>query len=77
MIGDAVKARWVDEKMAGASGGGGTVETERKLELLHRQCKLAIEAGIHESIARTERMIRLLEAKEAREMEVDCGGVIR
>ncbi len=42
---------------------------DSKLELLHKQRKLAIGVGNELSIAHCERMIHLLESNEAREME--------
>jgi hypothetical protein len=67
MIWEALRAR------CGRRGGGGFEAAEnsldRKLESLHKQRKLAVEAGDHRSIAHAERMIRILEEREAKEME--------
>ena len=56
---------------AGARGAAGG-DLNGKLEVLHKQCKLAIEVSDQRSIAHCKHMIHLLEEKEAREM--DGGG---
>ena len=49
--------------------GVGRGDLNRKLELLHKQRKLAIKVGNQRSIAHCNRIIHILEEKEAREME--------
>ena len=66
MIGEALQAR------SGGGGGGEAAENNnlnRKLELLHKRRKLAVEAGDHRLIAHAECMICILQEREAKEME--------
>ncbi len=67
MIGEALCAR------SGRGGDVGFKTAENslncKLELLHKRRKLAVKAGSHRSIAHAERMICILEEREAKEME--------
>jgi hypothetical protein len=57
--------------VATANGTGGAAAADRKLESLLKRCKLAIKVGNQLSIALCEKMIRMLEKKESREMEGD------
>ncbi len=67
MIGEALKVRGA---AAVAEGGTGRAAAANcKLELLLKRCKLAIEVGNQLLIAHSEKMICMLEEKEAREME--------
>jgi hypothetical protein len=67
MIGEALKVRG---EMAVAVGGtGGAAAANCKLELLLKQCKLAIEVGNQLLIAHCEKMICMLEEMEAKEIE--------
>ncbi len=67
MIGEALKARGA--AAVAANGTGGAAAADCKLESLLKQRKLAIEVGNQLSITHCEKMIRMLEEKEAREME--------
>jgi hypothetical protein len=69
MIGEALKARGAVE--VAANGTGGATVADRKLELLLKQCKLAIKVGDQLSTTHCKKMIHMLEEKEAREMEGD------
>jgi hypothetical protein len=70
MIGEAISARerWPPHVAAG-NAAAYVLAIDSKLESLHKQCKLAIKVGDELWITHCERMICLLEAKEAREME--------
>ena len=60
----------VAEVVVGVSRQRRTASTaSRKLESLHKRRKLAVKAGDHRSIAHADRMIRILEEREAKEME--------
>jgi hypothetical protein len=78
MIGEAVRAKGAMAVARGATasaaaGGTGMATTlDAKLELLHKQPKLAIEVGDSISIAHCERMILMMEETELREMEGGC-----
>ena len=63
------RARGTATAAAGRDGGGESAEIDRKLESLHKRRKLAIDVGDQVSIAHINRMSRILEEKEAREME--------
>ena len=68
LIGEAIRAR--GERMAAAGGrGDGGGDLDRKLESLHKRRKLAIEVGDQRSIEHCDRIIHILEEKEAREIE--------
>jgi hypothetical protein len=68
MIGEVIRAR--GERMAAAGGiGVGGGDLDRKIVSLHKRRKLAIEVGDQRSIAHCDRIIRILEEKEAREIE--------
>ncbi len=67
MIGEALKARGAAVVVEGRTGRAEVAD--RKLELLPKWRKLAIEVGDQLSIAHCEKMICMLEDKEAREME--------
>jgi hypothetical protein len=68
LIGEAIHTR--GERMAAAGGRGyGGGDLDRKLESLHKRCKLAIEVGDQRSIEHCDRIIRILEEKDAREIE--------
>jgi hypothetical protein len=68
MIGEAIRMR--GERMAAAGGrGDGGDDLDRKLESLHKQHKLAIKVGDQRSIKQCDRIIRILEEKEVREIE--------
>ncbi len=68
MIGEAICMR--GKRMAAVGGiGVGGGDPDLKLELLHKQCKLAIEMGDQRSIAHCDCIIRILEEKEVREIE--------
>jgi hypothetical protein len=70
MIGEAISAREHHPPPVAAGNAAAYVPTiNSKLELLHKQCKLAIEVGDELWIPHCRRMIRLLEAKEAKEVE--------
>ena len=70
MIGEAISAREHHPPPVAAGNAAAYVPTiNSKLELLHKQHKLALEVGDELWIAHCRRMIRLLEAKEAREVE--------
>jgi hypothetical protein len=74
MIADALgaRARGTATAAVGRDGGGESgesAETDRKLKSLHKRRKLAIDVGDQVSIAHINRMIRIMEEKEAREME--------
>jgi hypothetical protein len=70
MIKEPISAREHRPPPAAAGDTAAYVPTiKSKLELLHKRHKLAIEVGDELLIAHYERMICLLEAKEAREME--------
>ena len=71
MIADALGARARGTAMTavGRDGGGESAETDRKLESLHQRRKLAIDVGDQVLIAHINRMICIMEEKEAREME--------
>ncbi len=77
MIADALgaRARGTATAAVGRDGGGGgeSAETDRKLESLQKRRKLAIDGGDQVSIAHINRMIRIMEEKEVREMEGDGG----
>ncbi len=66
MIGEVIRARGAAAVAAGVTGGA--VAAHRKLELLFKQPKLAIEVGDQLLITHCERMICMIEEKEAREM---------
>jgi hypothetical protein len=70
MIGEAISARGCCPPLAAAGNAATYVPSiNSKLELLHKQHKLAIKVGDELSIVHCERMICLLEANEAREMD--------
>jgi hypothetical protein len=69
MIGEAIRARGERIEAAAGGRGDGGGDLDRKLESLHKRCKLAIEVGDQRSIEHCDRIIRILEEKEAREIE--------
>jgi hypothetical protein len=75
LIGEAIRAKGasavvrVSTAAAVAGGTGDTRTDDAKLELLQKQCKLAIEVGDSMLIAHCKRMIRMMEERELREME--------
>jgi hypothetical protein len=70
MIREAISARGhCPPPVAAGNAAAYVLTSNSKLELLHKQCKPAIEVGDELLIAHCKRMIHLLEAKEAREME--------
>jgi hypothetical protein len=70
MIGEAISAKGCCAPPAAADNTAAYVPTiDSKLELLHKRHKFAIKVGEELSIAHCKRMIHLLEAQEAREME--------
>jgi hypothetical protein len=68
MIGEAICARGKRMAAAGGRGDGGG-DLDHKLESLHKRRKLAIKVGNQRSIEHCDRIIRILEEKEAREIE--------
>ncbi len=70
MIGEVLKARGATAVATNGTGGGG-VAADCKLESLLKRHKLAIKVGNQLLTAHCKKMIRMLDEKEAREMEGD------